>query len=491
VANGKVKLFNKDFDLGADWDLKDEPALRRFELHYFEWSLNIKDYLAWKKLILSWLNFSCQQPHPASLHPYSISCRSISLIQGASRFQKNLKQDPEFLKLFSALLITCGKILRANLEKDLLANHFLKDGFGLYWLGAAFKRKAWKNLGRKIIRQQLKEQILPDGGHFERAPSYHKMVLIDLLDLLTWIKEPALKNALQKKAEKMTNWLVKIVLPDNEIPLLNDSAFNHGPATQALLQYASKVLKKEALQGPLYNHKESLIKLETSGYYIIQKPGQFKLIFDTGPLGPDYQLGHAHSDLLSFVLSFGKERFLTDTGTYCFKAGPERQFSRQTSSHNTVIINHQEQGQIWGDHRVGVRCLPYNKVKIKNRKKQISIQASRTDLKGRLVHQRQIQVNFKNFHIQIIDTCWGGLMQGFLHFHPQVKLQKLAPSRYLAQSKNHQAQLSFLKSYEVGLRKSWYFPEFYSKQKRPVLIFAQQGKPPLKTKLTIYYGKFR
>jgi len=34
------------------------------------------------------------------------------------------------------------------------------------------------------VRRELEEQILPDGGHFERSPMYHAMVLEDLLDLL-------------------------------------------------------------------------------------------------------------------------------------------------------------------------------------------------------------------------------------------------------------------------------------------------------------------
>ena len=33
------------------------------------------------------------------------------------------------------------------------------------------------------LRQQLAIQVLPDGGHYERAPAYHCQVLGDLIDV--------------------------------------------------------------------------------------------------------------------------------------------------------------------------------------------------------------------------------------------------------------------------------------------------------------------
>ena len=56
----------------------------------------------------------------------------------------------------------------------------------LYFLADVFKNieaENWKNRGIRILNEQLKEQILNDGGHFERSPMYHCIILEDLLDL--------------------------------------------------------------------------------------------------------------------------------------------------------------------------------------------------------------------------------------------------------------------------------------------------------------------
>ena len=38
-----------------------------------------------------------------------------------------------------------------------------------------------------MLERELDEQILADGGHFERSPMYHSMILEDCLDLLNVI----------------------------------------------------------------------------------------------------------------------------------------------------------------------------------------------------------------------------------------------------------------------------------------------------------------
>ena len=36
---------------------------------------------------------------------------------------------------------------------------------------------------RSILKKELSEQILPDGGHYELSPMYHSIILEDILDL--------------------------------------------------------------------------------------------------------------------------------------------------------------------------------------------------------------------------------------------------------------------------------------------------------------------
>ncbi|MGH9438570.1 MAG: heparinase II/III family protein, partial [Terriglobia bacterium] len=76
--------------------------------------------------------------------------------------------------------------LEGRLEMDIMANHLLKNGKALMFAGALLESPEsarWWSRGERLLAKELREQILSDGGHFERSPMYHAQVLEDLLDL--------------------------------------------------------------------------------------------------------------------------------------------------------------------------------------------------------------------------------------------------------------------------------------------------------------------
>ena len=61
------------------------------------------------------------------------------------------------------------------------------------------------------LASQLAVQVLPDGGHYERAPAYHCQVLGDLIDIAGLVRsagvgEPA---GLGQATERMRSWLAR------------------------------------------------------------------------------------------------------------------------------------------------------------------------------------------------------------------------------------------------------------------------------------------
>ena len=56
-------------------------------------------------------------------------------------------------------------------------------------------------------------------------------------------------------------------------------------------------------------------------------------VFDVGPIGPDHQPGHGHAGVLSFELSAGRRRIVTDTGVLTYAAGGARLHDRSTAAH--------------------------------------------------------------------------------------------------------------------------------------------------------------
>ena len=98
--------------------------------------------------------------------------------------------------------------------------------------------------------------------------------------------------------------------------------------------------------------------LVDSGYYGARTSDGHYVVCDAGPIGPDYQPGHGHADLLSFELSLRGARVVVDSGVSTYEAGAMRDYCRSTRAHNTVEIEGQNQVEVWAAFRVGRRCAP-------------------------------------------------------------------------------------------------------------------------------------
>lgn len=83
--------------------------------------------------------------------------------------------------------------------------------------------------------------------------------------------------------------------------------------------------------------------------------GPFVLIATASAPSPAYQPGHSHCDALSFELSVGGRRVVTDTGVFEYQ-GPRRRAARATASHATVQVEGHEQSELWADYRIGSRA---------------------------------------------------------------------------------------------------------------------------------------
>ena len=231
----------------VDWVSADLPKLWRYNLHYF-------DYLHWPvyeddmkaRLIDSWL---AAQPVPAGdgWEPYPLSLRAVNWI----KFLLSGTTGQPIPQPWLDSLATQLAGLESRVEYHLLANHLLKNGKALLFGGIFFEGACadrWRMLGLQILTREADEQILPDGGHFERSPMYHCIVLEDLLDLVNLCRSnpglvpPAAEATLTVAAIRARDFLVAITAGDGRIPLFNDSAFGITAEPTALLDYAQRVL---------------------------------------------------------------------------------------------------------------------------------------------------------------------------------------------------------------------------------------------------------
>ena len=77
--------------------------------------------------------------------------------------------------------------------------------------------------GLAILDRELSEQVLADGGHFERSPMYHARITY-LLQLLVATGIDELVSRAEEPLARMRAALALLCHPDGEIALLNDSA---------------------------------------------------------------------------------------------------------------------------------------------------------------------------------------------------------------------------------------------------------------------------
>ncbi len=246
--------------------------------------------------------------------------------------------------------------LETHIEWDLRANHLLRDAVGLAWAGRFFegpRARRWLRLANQIALEQSREQVLPDGGHFERSPMYHVEVMDDFLALSFLLKDLASELRMEHVWNKMARFLIWVRHPDGQVPLLNDGGFNGAPSPGAILalgncRFAPAIDDRLPLGGRLFPE---------FGLTVWHDP-RWTVFFDVGPVGVDYQPGHAHADTLAIEASYQGKRLFVDPGTYRYDDDESRRLDRATGSHNTITIDETDSSEVWHIFRVGRRARP-------------------------------------------------------------------------------------------------------------------------------------
>ena len=133
------------------------------------------------------------------------------------------------------------------MEHHLLGNHLFANAKALVFAGSFFEGEeadGWRERGRRILSRELSRQILPDGGHFERSPMYHAILLEDVLDLVNLAGaypetvELGPLSFYWDSARDMGGWLQGMCHPDGVIGFFNDAAVGTAPTVAQLTDYA-------------------------------------------------------------------------------------------------------------------------------------------------------------------------------------------------------------------------------------------------------------
>lgn len=396
--------LSKTFEDKIEWNYTQYGKLWTYNLTYFDY---LNQEIISKENGLTLISDFIEQSDSIKdgLEPFPISLRGINWIKFLSRH--NIREEKIDNSLFAQY-----RILLDNLEYHLLGNHLLENAFSLLFGAYYFRDEGLYKKAHKILYDELNEQILEDGAHFELSPMYHQIMLyrvlecINLLKHNSWRKDNVLLDLLENKASDMLGWLNAITYKNGDIPLLNDSSNKIAPTTKELNHYAFQL-----------KIKTKIIKLQESGYRKISND-TYECIVDVGNIGPNYIPGHAHADTFNFELYIGKKPFIVDTGTSTYETNKRRLFERSTVSHNTVEIAGFGQSEVWGGFRVAERAFI---TKLYERDNIITAVHNGYKKRFNALHEREF--TFENNCITIIDKIISDREHKAIarvHFHPDV-----------------------------------------------------------------------
>lgn len=355
MMGGTVSFLHQmeHFHWHEKWDFPNRSALWNFNLHYCEFLLPLvytfretgdPAYLAqFKDCIRGWMKQNPRSAGGNGWAAYTISLRLTIWLSCYTWLETEIKADPDFLHAFLSSVHEQYCYLANHLEKDLLANHYFENLKALLLCTLFFQDERMKKMTLEAFKVQCREQILPDGMHFELSPMYHNIILEDVLRVAMALRQAGEADVeVESYLSPMLDAAFSLGEGLERVPLFNDGGDNVAKSLQALLKAAQRHF------GLVPTFRTSL---SASGYYIF-KQGPWKLIVDAGQTGPRYNPGHAHCDAMSYELFRDGKPVLVNCGTYAYQCR-ERSFFRSTAAHNTVMVEGIEQSETWGVFRMG------------------------------------------------------------------------------------------------------------------------------------------
>jgi uncharacterized heparinase superfamily protein len=279
-----------------------------------------------------------------------------------------------------------GRFLAANLEYPVANNHLWLESKALALIGLilpeAREARAWRREGLRVLWQQIRQQVRPDGVHSEQASMYHQIVASELLELLVLLDNNRLAAPpdIRERFIAMLTFEQALTKPNGEIPLLGDSALadsyhrfsataggaawlgrpelSTGPRQAALETATWWLLGPERAQRLRAAPRSVPVSqaFQAGGYYVMRGGGEQDpayLVFDCGPFGDPTEPGHGHADALSFELYASGRTLILDPGVYSYHRGSDwRNFFRGTAAHNTVVVDGANQSELVGQWHV-------------------------------------------------------------------------------------------------------------------------------------------
>lgn len=439
LLNNKMEFMNKTYHFknGITFNNPEMPLLWDFHLNYFDYLKTIMHHyqthlnqqaIDWAlKTIQTWIQQS-NTYNVSMWSPYTVSLRIVNWLQFMNFINTQVQNID--LGFMEKSLYQQFRYLEKNMELDIEGNHLIENLKTLILTSLIIDDpiKAAKYLRK--LNQTLNKQVLSDGCHYEKSISYHMVLLEGLIHILEWItlKEDTISIPLRDFSTlfgyttKMYDFYDGIIYKEDAYPLLNDSNCTMTQYVEDMNSRWNALIKKHP---QFLDMTPPRINKDISGYHVI-KYHHYQIVFDTGNLGPNHLLAHAHNDIFNFELKIdGYPVTINDSGVSEYQKGAWRDFSRSTKAHNTVMINGLEQADMWNSFRVGWRPKKVNAF--------IEKDENRTLVNGvyqgkKYLHQRELSFEYNAQKMIILDKIKAKskiAASSFLHFGVEYTIEQI------------------------------------------------------------------
>ncbi len=343
IRAGWFDLLGEQHRIVDGWRPTERSQLFRYHLHYFEWAHRLaadadraSSIEMFQQLWRSWEG-DARYGRWDEWSPYVVSLRAWAL---AAVWPTLIGDTPIADDVAASLLRHLG-FIRNNLERDVGGNHLIKNLKAMVGLGVFFRDEASVADGLDLLRLQVDRQVLADGGHFERSPSYHLQVLGDLDDLRRLLDADGrgAPSWLTDAVAAMKRWADAMTTPDGALPLFGDA-----------VQVDRARLDALGVGAGGGSHV-----LDASGFVVVRSADGATLICDVGEPCPPELPAHAQAASLTFLLWHGAAEIVVDTGVSTY-VGDRRDHERSTAAHSTVEIDDRNSTDVYGSFRAGHRA---------------------------------------------------------------------------------------------------------------------------------------
>ncbi len=414
--NGSFNFLNITSPF-VSWNDTSHGMLWAYNLNYMDW-LN-QEGIGFDEGAI-WIDRFIEDipSNRVGMDPYPTALRTVNWIKFIWRHYDKI--SPDLMTRWNDSLYSQCMLLNKKLECHLLGNHLLEDAYALFIASMYFADSKLYGKVSKILKEQLEEQVLPDGAHFEQSPMYHCILLDRLLDCCNFAfnnirhdGQESVNEFLREIASRMLGHLEAILYSDKTYPLFNDSARSIAPEPKDIFAYAERL--------GLSWHK---IPMKEVGYRYL-KNEQMEAFIDVGNVTSSYQPGHTHADTFTYELRVKGHPFVVDTGVSTYEKNARRHYERGTSSHNTVTVNGMDSTEVWSGFRVGKRA----EVKLVNDTAEL-VEASHDGYGKSVVHSRKFEITEDEFIIADAISSTSRAVN-YVHFAPEIKVLELKDNKII------------------------------------------------------------